>query len=306
MALSETSSAPTSIGITDRDTDDPAAARAERNRLVVENLPLVGYLVSEVWARASHLSRDDLAAAGALALVTAADSFDPAYGVPFGAFARRRIMGAFADEMRAADWATRGARERIKAVTSTRETLSNALGRAPEVEELASATGLDRAAVVEALNDAARTVQPLDETVADRLASDAEAPGENLLVEERLAYLRAAVEALPERQRAVIDQVYFQDKSVSEIARELGITHSAVSQQRSAAVKLLREGLAAHYSDSDEAHSASGAPVALSHVGAPAVSEVTGAAAAKRIAYLARMAAHPLLRRPSLTESVAS
>ena len=43
--------------------------KTERNAMVVQNLPLVGYLVSEVCARATHLSRDDLASAGALALV---------------------------------------------------------------------------------------------------------------------------------------------------------------------------------------------------------------------------------------------
>ena len=65
--------------------------RTARNALVVENLPLVGYLVSEVWGRATHLSRDDLASAGAVALITAAEAFDPDLGVPFGAYARRRV-----------------------------------------------------------------------------------------------------------------------------------------------------------------------------------------------------------------------
>ena len=71
-----------------------------REELIVDNLPLVGYLVSSLCARATHLSRDDLASVGAIALITSADSFDPTLGVPFGAYARRRITGAFADEMR--------------------------------------------------------------------------------------------------------------------------------------------------------------------------------------------------------------
>ncbi|CAI7570603.1 unnamed protein product, partial [Penicillium discolor] len=61
-----------------------------------------------------------LAAVGALALVTAADAYDPALGVPFGAYARRRILGAFADEMRAMDWASRGIRKRIKETVAQR------------------------------------------------------------------------------------------------------------------------------------------------------------------------------------------
>ena len=57
--------------------------RVERNEMVTQHLPLVGYLVSDLCSKASHLSRDDLASAGAIALITSADSFDPDLGVPF-------------------------------------------------------------------------------------------------------------------------------------------------------------------------------------------------------------------------------
>ena len=51
--------------------------KAERNRLVLDNLPLVGYLVSDLCARATHLSREDLASVGALGLVLAASRSTP-------------------------------------------------------------------------------------------------------------------------------------------------------------------------------------------------------------------------------------
>ncbi|NKX53602.1 sigma-70 family RNA polymerase sigma factor [Arthrobacter mobilis] len=227
--------------------------RAVRNDLVVENLPLVGYLVAEVCAKATHLSRDDLASAGAVALVTAADAFDPSLGVPFGAFARRRIVGAFADEMRAVDWAPRSVRKRIKETLTVRETLTNALGRYPTVDEIASALGVDRAAADAALADAARTVSSLDEATADFLMDEMPSPEGSLLTEERLAFLRAAVQVLPAKMRYIIEQIYFEDRSVKDLAEELGATHSAVSQQRSEAIRLLRDGLSQHYYDGDGA-----------------------------------------------------
>lgn len=223
--------------------------RINRNRLVVDNLPLVGYLVSEVCATASHLSRDDLASAGAIALITSADSFNPDLGVPFGAFARKRILGAFADEMRANDWATRGARRRIKETLAIQETLTAALGRAPGVDEMASALGVDRDSVVAGLADAARTVSTLDDTTAEYLAADIPLPEESLLVAERLDYLRAAVAALPESMRFIVEQIYLEDRPVKDVAAELGITHSAVSQQRAEAVRLMRDGLTTHYAE---------------------------------------------------------
>jgi RNA polymerase sigma factor for flagellar operon FliA len=248
--------------------------KTERNAMVVQNLPLVGYLVSEVCARATHLSRDDLASAGALALVQAADAFDPEQGVPFGAYARTRITGAFADDMRSSDWASRGTRKRIKETLATQETLTAALGRTPNVDEIASSLGVDRQTVSDALADAARSVTAIDETIADQLAADIILPEETLLEQERTRYLRAAVDALPEKMRYIVEKVYFGDSSVTEIADELGITHSAVSQQRTEAIRLLRDALGTHYAD-DEA-----TEVAFESKTAPA----------RRAAYLSRVA----------------
>lgn len=221
--------------------------RTERNSLITANLPLVGYLVAELCAKATHLSRDDLASSGALALVTAADAFDPDLGVPFGAYARRRIVGAFADEMRSGDWASRGTRRRIKETVLTQETLRASLGRTATIDELADAMGIDREEAREAVADSTRTVSALDETTENFLTSREMLPEESALAGERLHYLRAAIAALPERMRMIVEEIYFNDRSVKEIADELGITHSAVSQQRTEAMRLLKDGLSIHY-----------------------------------------------------------
>lgn len=247
---------------------------AERDRLVRDNLAIVGYLVNDVARRATHLSRDDLASAGFLGLVLAAKSFDPAQGVPFGAFARRRVLGAIADEMRSADWATRNARKRIKESLQVQESLTATLGRTPTVDEMAESLGVDRATMSEALVDSERTTQVLDSSVADLLAADAVDPEESVIESERSRYLQAAVKSLPERMRYIVDQVYFQDRSVGDVAAELGLTHSAVSQQRAEAIRLMRDGLAAHYEEE-------AAPNGGSH---------SKIAPARRAAYLARLA----------------
>lgn len=221
----------------------------QRNQLVLQHLPLVGYLVSELCAKASHLSRDDLAQVGSVALITSADSFDPMLGVPFGAFARRRIVGAFADEMRAGDWATRSARKRIKETMAVQETLRGVLGRTPTVPEVASVLGVERSVVEAALVDAARTLSPLDDAIVETLAADSVSPEHSLLADERVKYLRAAVSALPAKMRYVVEEIYLAGRTVKDVAAELGSTHAAVSQQRSEAIRLMRDGLVTHYSD---------------------------------------------------------
>lgn len=214
-----------------------------------------------------------------MALITAADAFDTDLGVPFGAYARRRIIGAFADEMRANDWATRSARRRIKETLVVQETLAAALGRTASVDEIASAMGVDREEAAAGMADASRTLSTLDDATAESLVADTALPEESVLVTERLTYLRAAVAALPDKMRYVVEEVYFGDRTVKELADELGTTHSAVSQQRAEAIRLLRDGFGTHYADDSETE----------HVLESRV------APASRSAYLARLADQALI-----------
>ncbi|GAA1135990.1 hypothetical protein GCM10009672_01100 [Nesterenkonia lutea] len=222
--------------------------RDARNALVVENLPLVGYLVAEMCAKATHLSREDLTSVGSIALVTAADAFDPELGVPFGAYARRRIIGAFADDMRSADWAGRGSRRKIRELKTVEETLTAALGRAPSLSELAQAMGVEEKVISATQQDASRSVVTLESDMSDYLVTEGRSPEQELVDAEQTAMLRTAVETLPERMRLIVSQLFFEGATVKDIAADLGITHSAVSQQRSEAMKLLRDGLQTHYS----------------------------------------------------------
>lgn len=238
--------------------------REERDHLVVQNLPLVGYLVSEICMRASHLSRPDLAQVGAVALIQCAESFDASLGVPFGAYARRRIKGAFADELRREDWATRGARSRMSELAMMQETLSGALGRVPSTDELAGALGVERAAVEASQLDAARSVTPLTDVIADLVAATSQTPEELVLQNEHEAFLGEAVAALPQRMQYIVEQIYYRDRTVKELAEELGSSHSAVSQQRAEAMRLLRDGIERHYLATADARSQPHARIAAS------------------------------------------
>ncbi len=221
----------------------------EREELIVDNLPLVGYLVSALCARATHLSREDLASVGAIALITSADSFDPTLGVPFGAYARRRIIGAFADELRSNDWAPRSVRRRIGETAAAHDALTASLARTPTTDELAMTLGVSRHEVHTAQDHAARTVQVLDETVLELVPSLDQLPEASILADEQVRHVCAAVTHLPARMRHIIKRVFFEGRSVTQVADELGTTHSAVSQQKSQALRLLQDGLSTHYSD---------------------------------------------------------
>jgi len=220
---------------------------AQVSELVLEHLPLVGYNVSELLHRVPpSVSRDDLASAGALALVLAARAYDPSTNVPFARYASLRIKGALLDELRSMDWATRGARRRSRELGEAADELRTALGRTPTRSELAQTMGVTVAAVDQARADSERRVLSLDvpgATVADGVRDAAHTPEEHVLANERLHWLRAAVSELPERLRVVIAGLYLDDRTIVDLAEELGVTQSRISQLRTEGLALLRDGL---------------------------------------------------------------
>jgi RNA polymerase sigma factor FliA len=215
--------------------------------LVTANLPLVGYQVSELLGRVpAYVSRDDLASAGSLALVLAAQAYDESTGVPFARYAALRIRGALLDELRSMDWVSRGARQRARRVSTTADELTSKLGRTPSREELAAAMGASVADVDAARGDADRrilSIEAFDSAIADTVTEPSLGPEESVLVGEKMQHLHAAVKALPERLRYVVEELFFHDRPVVELAEELGVTQSRISQLRTEALALMKDGI---------------------------------------------------------------
>ncbi len=219
--------------------------------LVRDHLGLVGHLAREAAARLPrHLDADDLVGAGSLALVQAARAFDPGLGVPFARFASTRIRGAMIDHMRQRDWATRSVRSRARSLATAAEELTKALHRAPSDAELAAAAGMTEQEVREVMQGTDRasllSLDPLatgDEGLGAGIQDRAPGPEEALVAAERLGYLRDAIAELPERSRRVVTGYYLEDRQLTEIAEELGVTQSRASQLRSEGLDLLKEAL---------------------------------------------------------------
>lgn len=236
----------------------PQASRLKRmstmtdiqERLVTENLHLVGYHVNDMLVRLpSHVTRDELSSAGQFALVQAARNFDPSSGVPFARFAAIRIKGALVDELRSMDWVSRGVRKKIRDLNQVSDTLTATLGRTPTRQELATALGVPLSDIDDARDQAATKVlsfEGYDGALAEVLPTREVGPEAALIASEQIVYLKSAVSALPERLRAIVEQIFFEEKSVTEIAESLGVTQSRVSQLRAEAMVLLRDGMNAH------------------------------------------------------------
>ena len=251
----------------------------EQETLIRENMALVGHMVREALFKVPpHVHRDDLASAGYAALVTAAQAFDEARGVPFGRFAAMRVRGALLDELRGLDWASRSVRARARRAEQARQELTAQLGRTPTENELAQLLGVavselasvqddvQRAAVLSLQGFAAGTAEEM-------VAETALNPEEMLLHRERIGYLHDAVAVLPERLRFVVEESYLRERPLAEVAAELEVTESRVSQLRTEALALLKDGLSTHL----EQHQTAAAK--------------DGCVARKRAVYVAKIAA---------------
>ena len=232
----------------------------ELSRLIEQHLPLVKHIVFQVAVHfPRHVDRDDLARAGALGLVEAARRYDESRGVPFDRFAAQRIRGAILDAVRAADWAPRSVRMLARKLDSVEQRLASELGRVPSSAEMAVALEMTPAelarlrdrlfrsvvlALEHAVSDATEDDLTLVDVLSDRSVLE---PLEELEGRELHAYLRDAVHLLPERHRLVIVGYFLEGRTSQDLARFLGVTESRVSQLRSEALIMLKDGIEAQY-----------------------------------------------------------
>ena len=248
-------------------------AASERAQLVEANLPIVRHVVLQVAGHfPRHVDRQELARAGALGLVEAAQRFDPSRGVPFDRFAARRIRGAILDAVRAVDWAPRSVRALGRHLEAVEQELASVNGSSPTPTAIAHAMGMtptelaaarDRVfrSVVLALEHGVTTSSAEDDdlslgdVLADRTATE---PSEALEAAELLGYLRDAVSLLPERHRMVVVGYFLDGRTSAELADLLDVTESRISQLRSEALAMLRAGLEAQYEHNDDGSVVSG------------------------------------------------
>jgi RNA polymerase sigma factor for flagellar operon FliA len=216
---------------------------------IITHMPLVGHIVRETMNRVpSHVDRDDLVSNGLTALVQAAQAYDESRGVPFERYAATRIRGAVLDGLRAIDWASRSVRRRARDLDETRSRLAGVLSRTPTDSEVAQAAGVTEQELKANQEDIARaqvlSLQASSTTSLDELLPT-RAPSPEALIEhqEQLTYLVEAISELPERLRKVVEDYFFAERPMADIAADLGVTDSRVSQMRAEALRLLKDAL---------------------------------------------------------------
>ena len=229
-----------------RETGDPST----RDELAKLHLPLVEYLAKRFKDRGEPL--DDLIQVGSVGLLKAIDRFDLDREVEFSTYATPTIVGELKRYFRDKGWAIRVPRrlqELSLRLNKLVAQLTQDLGRAPTVPELAKAAGVSEDEVLEALESGqAYSTTSLDAPSGD----DDDAPnrvdriGEEDLRLDNLEYfasLAPLIEQLPERERTILYLRFFKGMTQSKIADHIGISQMHVSRLLTRILEFLREGM---------------------------------------------------------------
>jgi RNA polymerase sigma factor for flagellar operon FliA len=207
---------------------------AEQQNLIETHLELAKALAAKVRRRAGlprYVESAELEGWALLGLTEAADRFEADRGVPFGAFAQRRIVGAVLNGIGKMHQAPESARQKARRLARQQDTLPE--DTHPAETRLAAADRIVRtieragtSVIVQKLGEVPEAVCHDDpsEAAADREAKD---------------QLRGAIAELPELLRNVMTLYYFEDRSMSEVGQALGISTPTVCRRHKDALAML-------------------------------------------------------------------
>src|ERR671923_570151 len=217
-------------------SDDDLNAREE---LIERFLPLARQLA----ARYKHAGEpyEDLVQVACVGLLKAVDRYEPGRGRGFVKYAVPTMLGELKRHFRDKGWSVhvpRATQELVLKVSEALGTLPAKLGRSARPRDLAKAVGAPVEEVLEAME--AATAYEAASLDAPRAAGDDEGDwthGDALGADEH-GYelveigetLRGTLEALPARERVILQLRFDQDMTQAEIAERVGVSQMHVSR----------------------------------------------------------------------------
>ena len=185
---------------------------------------------------------DDLRGWGFQGRLEAKQRFDATRGVRFSAFAHYRIRGAILDGVRSQGFLRRRAYARLKALEAT-DAVSEQLA-----EEHGDRAPMSAEARAEALDVTLGKITAafLISAVGQGEDRAPEAPDQQLESAEVKGMVQKGLGELPERERTLLEAVYFEGATIEAVGLRMGLSKSWASRLHAKALDRLRKHLEAH------------------------------------------------------------
>ena len=178
-------------------------------------------------------------------------SFDLERGVLFKTYCVNRIRGAILDELRALDWVPRLVRHKSTTVDRVGGRLQSKLGREATPWEMAEELSLDVSeyqrierdskpvAMLSLSEESAEGTEDGGNRIVDLVKDE---KGQDPLLQVHRGDLRdLAAKLLNRKEQIVVSLYYFEELSMKEIAKVLGLTESRVCQIHGKVIEKLRK-----------------------------------------------------------------
>lgn len=223
------------------------AEQSRRDSLIDEYRDYVHFIVGKL-IQTMNLPQarfEEFVASGYLGLVEAADRFDFSSGIQFKHFAFLRIRGAIIDSIRECSELSGKAYRYARALQAAQELRESSAGK------LAGDAQPERI-VGEILQYVAQGGLAYRLSMADAeeelsCAATENNPEQRLADKEERSLFRRLVSELPDKERLIIEEYYFNNKPFAQIARESGsLSKSWISRLHTRALAILKKRYLEH------------------------------------------------------------
>lgn len=219
-----------------------------REILTENNMGLVHSIARRFQNRGVEM--EDLIQIGCIGLLKAIDKFDASYDVRFSTYAVPMITGEIKRFLRDDGMVkvSRSLKETASRAYAVREELFQEEGKEPQMEEIAERLGITREELVLAM-DSQGQVESLQKTIyqsdGNEISLEDKLPleeNQQEMVVNRM-FLEQALGTLDCRERELIYLRFFQDRTQSSIARQMGMSQVQVSRMEKKILNRLRANL---------------------------------------------------------------
>ena len=217
-----------------------------KEKFIEANLRLVLSIVKKFNNRGENVN--DIFQVGVVGLIKAIDNFDITQPVQFSTYAVPMIIGEIKRYLRDASAfrVTRSLRDLSYLISQTREKYVKEHNEEPTIDKICELTKANKEDVILAIDS---TIQPMsiydcvfndggDKIfLLDQLKNEKE-ESENLI--NKIA-IEQVLEKLSDKERYVIEKRYFNNKTQSELATELGVSQAQISRMEKNALDRMKK-----------------------------------------------------------------
>ena len=209
-------------------------------------------LVSKIASKySSYSSFEDLKQVGMIGLLKALDKYEVNSNTKFSTYAYMWIRGEILEYLRN-DKNIKISKELVslsKEVDICSDMLRQKLNREPSISEIAFCLEKDEASIIDAITSR-------EFVLSSDYSINEDDEGKNVNLYDTVPYyetgyeadyldLHFALEQLPEEERKLINMRYYEDKTQSEVSKELGTNQVNISRYESKILQKLRKNIAA-------------------------------------------------------------